>query len=235
MDTLQFARREAETRFNAGFRPGTLLRNDNVKLEKAEKMDWRGMGLSLAPADKSGFQVCASASPECIKHCIFSSGMGAEYLVLASGLHMVWMGRIWRTMWFFRDRVTFMDKLYRDIANNRDAAIRLNVFSDWQWERQSITVSPKRAEKYGTKAGSFRNLFEVFPEVQFYDYTKHHARMFRGRPSNYHLTFSLHENNQHQAIEVLRAGMNVAAVTNNMRGELFGYPDTLATHTPDSA
>jgi hypothetical protein len=224
MDTLQFARREAETRFNAGKRPGKLLANDNVKLLKAEKMDWRGMGLSLAPADKSGFQVCASASPECIKHCIFTAGMGAEHMSQKDGLHVVWMGRIWRTMWFFRDRATFMDKLYRDIANNRDAAIRLNVFSDWQWERQTITVSEKRAEKYGTAAGTFRNLFEVFPEVQFYDYTKHFARMFRDRPSNYHLTFSLHENNQHQAVEVLRAGMNVAAVTNKLSGDLFGYP-----------
>ncbi|WP_425426663.1 GP88 family protein [Antarctobacter heliothermus] len=36
---------------------------------------------------------------------------------------------------------------------------------------------------------------EIFPETTFYDYTKHHKRMFRERPQNYHLTFSLHEKN----------------------------------------
>jgi hypothetical protein len=85
-------------------------------------------------------------------------------------------------------------------------AIRLNVFSDWQWERQ------------------FPWLFETFPEVQFYDYTKHYRRMFRPRPANYHLTFSLHEANRHLAPSVLEAGMNVAVVTPDPRGSLFGRP-----------
>lgn len=224
MDKFSAARLDAEQRFARGWRPANLLGSENVKLRKAEKMNWRGMGLSLSPANISGYEVCASRSPECTKHCIFTSGRGDDRFVLRDGVQRAWMGRIFRTLWLMRDRTSFMDKLYREIALNRDAAIRLNVFSDWQWERQSLTISEKRAEKYGTEAGVFANVFDVFPEVQFYDYTKHQKRMFRGRPSNYHLTFSLHETNRAQALEVLNAGMNVAAVMTGSTGTLFGYP-----------
>jgi hypothetical protein len=99
----------------------------------------------------------------------------------------------------------------------------LNVFSDWMWERQSITITPELARKYGTRSGRFASVLELFPEVQFYDYTKHFSRMFRPRPSNYHLTFSLTENNASQAQKVLRAGMNIAAVVTQKEGTLFGH------------
>jgi hypothetical protein len=198
MEKYALARQEAEARFEAGWRPQKLLAAENVKLRKAEKFNWRGLGLSLAPADVSGHEVCASRSPNCTQHCIFSSGHGFR--------HQVQMGRIFRTIWFFRDRKGFMTKLLGEIQRNQDAAIRLNVFSDIQWERQ------------------FPEIMGDFPETQFYDYTKHFKRMFRGRPSNYHLTFSLHEKNEHQAREVLDAGMNVAAVTDQREGKLFGYP-----------
>jgi hypothetical protein len=194
--------REAMRRFDAGWRPARLLGTENVKLRKAGKI----LGLSLAPADVSGWEVCASRSPECTRHCLFTSGRGAAHFTRRDGSHPVWMGRIFRTIWFFRAREEFMDRLAHEIDRNRDAAVRLNVFSDWQWERQ------------------FPWLFETFPEVQFYDYTKHYRRMFRPRPANYHLTFSLHEANRHLAPSVLEAGMNVAVVTPDPRGTHFGHP-----------
>lgn len=198
MDKYHAARQEAEARFNAGWRPKQLLNAENVKLRKSEKFNWRGLGLSLAPADISGWEVCASRSPDCTKHCIFSSGKG--------GLPVVQWSRIFKNIWYFRDRKGFMEQLMTEIEQNQDAAIRLNVFSDIQWERQ------------------FPEIFSDFPKSQFYDYTKHFKRMFRARPENYHLTFSLHERNQEQAQVVLDAGMNVAAVTDQMGGTLFGYP-----------
>ena len=224
MDKFALARREAEERLRIGWRPAKLLGKENVKLRKAEKHNWRGMGLSLAPANISGFEVCASRSEICTDHCIFTSGRGDERFVMSDGVQRVWMGRIFRTLWFFRHREEFMNRLVREIANNRDAAIRLNVFSDWQWERQSFYLEQKVAHRYGMTAGNYRNLFELFPNVQFYDYTKHFARMFRARPENYHLTFSLTESNAEQARKVLAAGMNVAAVTTRATGTLFGYP-----------
>ena len=192
---------EATERFERGWRPANILGQDNVKLLKGHM---KTLGLSLAPADISGWEVCASRSPECTKHCLFTSGRGAGHFIRRDGTHPVWMGRIFRTIWLFRDRAGFMDRLMHEIQRNQDAVIRLNVFSDWQWERQQPQI------------------FEEFPNVQFYDYTKHFKRMFRKRPSNYHLTFSLHENNEGQARQVLDAGMNVAAVTG--ASSLFGYP-----------
>jgi hypothetical protein len=216
MDKMQIARYLAEAKYTTGWRPKRLLSRANTKLMKAE----RNIGLSLSPAVSSGFQVCASASPECIKHCINTSGLAAPHLY---GPH-IWVGRITKTLWFFRDRPAFMEKLFRDIALNQSSAIRLNVFSDWMWERQAFTVNSQLSERYGVKAGTYPSLIDAFPDTQFYDYTKHFKRMFRMRPQNYHLTFSLTENNQHEARQVLAAGMNVAAVTATKTGTLFGYP-----------
>jgi hypothetical protein len=206
MDTFENARREAEARWAAGWRPKSLLGSDNVKLQKASKKNWRGLGLSLAPADVSGFEVCASRSPECTKHCIFTSGRGAPHFTRKDGSNPIWMGRIFRTLWWFRARDEFKAQLHKEISRNQDAAIRLNVYSDIMWERQ------------------FPEIATDFPNTQFYDYTKHFNRMFRDRPDNYHLTFSLHENNQSQAKKVLQAGMNVAAITDEIGGSLFGFP-----------
>lgn len=71
---------EAQTRFEAGWRPKRLL-GDNTKLAKAEKLGYRNLGLSLAPANISGYEVCASRSPLCTKHCIFGSGKGIFHTV----------------------------------------------------------------------------------------------------------------------------------------------------------
>jgi hypothetical protein len=65
------------------------------------------------------------------------------------------------------------------------------------------------------------NLFQHFPETQFYDYTKSFQRMakFLGKhnefPSNYHLTFSRSENNDAKCQMVLAMGGNVAVVFRN--------------------
>jgi hypothetical protein len=54
------------------------------------------------------------------------------------------------------------------------------------------------------------NVFERFPGVQFYDYTKLANR--RGIPANYSLTFSLADGNEAAARVALANGLNVAAV-----------------------
>lgn len=205
MMTHHDAWHEAMRRFLAGWRPQRLLSSENVKLRRAATRQWRALGLSLAPARLSGWEVCASRFEQCTRHCLFSAGRGAPHLRRRDGAHSVWMGRIFRTIWFFKAREEFMARLVSEIDANRDAAIRLNMFSDWQWERQ------------------YSWLFEEFADVQFYDYTKHHRRMFRPRPANYHLTFSLHEGNHDEARQVLAAGMNVAAILPEPQGRLLGH------------
>lgn len=71
---------------------------------------------------------------------------------------------------------------------------------------------------------SGKTLMEIFPDTQYYDYTKNPSRMKQyirakdgrtgGWPKNYHLTFSLAEDNREIAKKILEAGGTVAAVFN---------------------
>ena len=78
-------------------------------------------------------------------------------------------------------------------------AIRLNGTADIPFE--NIPVN------------GFKNIFEMFPEVQFYDYTKNHKRFDNViLPENYYLTFSRSEENDKESLDILNRGYNVAYV-----------------------
>jgi hypothetical protein len=103
-----------------------------------------------------------------------------------------------------------MAQLVREIGNavklaNKKGMIpcfRLNLTSDLEWE----TIED----------GNGKTIFDHFPEVQLYDYTKSFLRMAKfingNFPSNYHLTFSRSEHNQKLVEMVLQMGGNVAIV-----------------------
>ena len=55
------------------------------------------------------------------------------------------------------------------------------------------------------------NVFECFPDVQFYDYTKVLGRKVSGIP-NYHLTFSAADGNDLDVKKAILQGLNVAVV-----------------------
>ena len=120
-----------------------------------------------------------------------------------------------RTQLFFDDRDTFMEYLEQDINKAvKQAArlgltpvFRLNGTSDISWE------------KYKLK-GSDRNVFEMFPDIQFYDYTKVLGRKVKGI-ANYHLTFSRAECNDADVQKALKLGMNVAAVYDQIPAGMF--------------
>jgi hypothetical protein len=165
--------------------------DSNAKLTKSDNANkgYLTVGLSLAPANESGYQVCSSSSPGCRQACLFTAGHGQ--------MNSVRKGRTAKTIALFEERDTFMDMLYRELVTARNRAnkqgkllaCRLNVLSDIMWEKV------------------FPNLFEDFKDVQFYDYTKHIRRAIlygmekegiwgKGNfPANYHLTFSRSEKN----------------------------------------
>jgi hypothetical protein len=86
-------------------------------------------------------------------------------------------------------------------------AVRLNATSDIRWEREGFTLG----------GVNYANMMQLFSDVVFYDYTKIANR--RNIPANYHLTFSLAENNDKQTAIALGNGMNIAVVFNTKRGK----------------
>ncbi len=53
-----------------------LLSYTNAKANKSIDFGWLNFMLYLAPNDLSGYNVCPSASPECIEVCLNHSGYG---------------------------------------------------------------------------------------------------------------------------------------------------------------
>lgn len=160
--------------------------------------------LYLAPHNLSGFQVCPKASPECKAACLYTAGRGVYNSVQKS--------RLAKTVWFFTERDTFMETIVKNIKsliakakkNKMQPAIRLNGTSDIAWEKIACKVDGK----------VYASVMEAFPDVQFYDYSKVIGRNKAVRLPNYHLTFSLSEENDSDARKALAQGYNVAVVMN---------------------
>ena len=177
------------------FTNGNPKTDKNLKIESLKKY-WIKR-LNLAPASISGFNTCASASKGCKEACLHEAGNPVF-------MPQKTLGRVNRTQLYFKDRAKFLSMITREIRNHEincnkhglKPVVRLNTTSDIMWENHKI--------------------FELFPNVQFYDYTKHFKRMLKylksDMPKNYHLTFSRNEVNGFQATQVLKAGGNVAVV-----------------------
>lgn len=181
-----------------------LTLDGNAKTVKGKKRGYVTGILYLAPSTLSGRNVCPHSSEGCRAACLYSAGRGAYQNVKNA--------RLRKTNLFFSDRESFMAQLVVDIEtfhrrakkNGFEFVVRLNGTSDIPWE--NVKVGDK-------------NLMELFPAVQFYDYTKNLTRMLtflHGKlPSNYHLTFSRSESNGMQVDTVLKNGGNVAVVFAN--------------------
>ena len=173
--------------------------DNNYKTIKGQKYGYKTAILYLAPSINSGFNVCPQASEGCKSACLYTSGHGR--------FDNVKQGRINKTRWYIQERESFLIQLKREITNhvnnckkkNFIPCIRLNGTSDISWENMGI--------------------LQEFPQVQFYDYTKVFKRMkmyCNGQlPSNYHLTYSLNEDNKELAFEVLKMKGNISAVFRN--------------------
>jgi hypothetical protein len=135
----------------------------------------------------------------------------------AQGTNVIQEARKRKTRWFFENREAFMAALVSDIRRAIQKAerlgltpvFRLNATSDLAWEKW--------------EAENGLNVFELFPDIQFYDYTKVLGRRV-AQYSNYHLTFSAAENNQQDVQKAIRAGLNVAVVFDQLPTEYLGLP-----------
>jgi len=193
--------------------PTNLLSTRNAKTVKGEKLGITTYIMYLAPHKDNvkGVNLCAKATEGCISACLFGSG-SARFLSVQKGKRN-------KSNYFVSNRDAFMNQLVNEITKiverhnsivgdellNKNGtvirykkfAIRLNGTSDIPFE--NIKIQGK-------------NIFELFPDVQFYDYTKLYNRYNKVIPNNYHLTFSRSENNYTESLDLLNRGYNVAMV-----------------------
>lgn len=177
--------------------------NADAKTVKGVKVGVLTGILYLAPSDESGvMNTCKNASKGCRAACLFTAGRGAFSNVKAA--------RIAKTVRFVKDQTQFMLDLVDDIAalikkatkENLVPAVRLNGTSDIRWE--DVLLNGK-------------NVMQIFPNVQFYDYTKDPSVLVtifdsKQLPANLHLTFSKSESNDSAIVRAVNMGMNVAVV-----------------------
>lgn len=171
----------------------------DAKTTKGESLGFLTGILYLAPATTTKWNTCSMAKiAQCDKACLYTAGRGA--------MNSVQKARIRKTEWFFEDRQSFMQQLVVDIDKlffkakrmGLTPLVRLNGTSDIRWE--SIPIN------------GYKNIFEAFPDVQFYDYTKDANR--RDLPANYDLTFSYSgvEGFQPFVAKALKKQMRIAVV-----------------------
>jgi len=170
-----------------------LLTSFSTKLDKSQNQDWLNAVMYLDPSYNQS--VCKGKSKGCYSSCLVNSGrMGMTIAVNA---------RNKRTERYFKQRDLFMIQLRGEIASKlaqaekqgKKLAIRLNGTSDLDWSE----------------------IYETFPQVQFYEYTKRPDLAKKlNRLDNVDVTFSKHENHSSKAVKkVLDSGINVAVVFNN--------------------
>lgn len=180
----------------------------NPKTRKSDRIqdDYYTAILYLYPDN----QLCPLAKyAGCMDSCLVTSGMAGVFKNINEA-------RQRKTDLFRQDRGTFMFQLCQDIdtfvqfclKEGRLPAVRLNGTSDIQWELYPI--------------GEYRNIFEKYPGVQFYDYTK-----LPHRPltiDNYHLTFSYSGEVDYQPFidRALSREMNMAVVFDEVPKEYKG-------------
>jgi hypothetical protein len=181
-----------------------LLSTGNPKVLKGQKQGYNTYILHLSPADVSGFgNTCPKATVGCKSACLNTAGRGGMFKK-GETTNVIQKARIRKTGLFFTDRNQFMLDLFDDIRKAIKQSeklglipvFRLNGTSDISWEKYTLNG---------------QTVFEAFPNVQFYDYTKILGRKVSHIP-NYHLTFSAADGNDADVLSAIAQGYNVATV-----------------------
>lgn len=190
---------------------GDLITTDNAKTLKGLKEGYSTGICYMAPADNYWLmaeQMLGIKFPQrvnlcgnceiagCKNPCLFTAGRGKFASVM--------IGRMRRTDMYVRYAEEFKARLVIEIArfikrcekHGVTPVIRLNGTSDIRWERLKVTIDEsvvayiKRYYKMDVVAGEYENIMSIFPNIQFYDYTKLADRLTKKMPANYDLTFS---------------------------------------------
>jgi hypothetical protein len=200
-----------------------LLSTANPKIQKGTKLGYLSFILHLAPADLSGHNTCPKATAGCKSACLNTAGRGGMFK-RGESTNAIQKARIRKTKYFYEDRVSFFNDLTQDITKGIAMAkklglkpvFRLNGTSDLSWEKYEVP-------------NTGLNIFQIFPEVQFYDYTKVLGR--KAAYDNYFLIFSQADGNEADVNKAIAQGMNVATVFDEVPAEYKGRPVINADET----
>ena len=174
----------------------------SVKIAKNNKKGVDTYILYLAPAHKSGYNVCPKATVECINACLDESGHNK----IDTKHNRINKSRIAKTKLFFEDRGFFMGWLVAELTAHKakaekkgfDFSVRMNGTSD---------LSLLQFKHKG------KSILELFPDTQFYEYTKVLNRInLLDRYKNLDLTFSYSGKNWLECEAALSKGVRVAMV-----------------------
>lgn len=188
-------------------RKAVLSTNADSKTIKGTKLGYLTGILYLAPVNIAdpNKNICPNAeSAGCDKACLYSAGRGA--------FNNVQTARINKTLRFHNDKENFLLDLHWSIRGvvakaareGLQPTIRLNGTSDIDWAKERVSVN----------GGPLMNMFEHYPNITFYDYTKLPRK---SDYSNYHLTFSYSSVKSYSKSvnKAKRLGMNMAVVFND--------------------
>jgi hypothetical protein len=140
------------------------------------------------------YVICpASKVAQCDQACLVSAGRGI--------FNSVKKARNNKTDLYQNNRQLFFSALIHEIGKLRikhgeSLVVRLNGTSDIQYENITIHHNGIR----------YRNIFDLFSDIQFYDYTKMMKRVTKELPSNYDLTLSYSGANRNYANNVMSYG-----------------------------
>lgn len=208
-----------------------LLTFNNPKILKGEKINdtYISAIMHLRPIST---RICPYQDiAGCKTACLNTAGRGG---IFKKGEHSnrIQDARQRRTEMFLTDNKLFMKILIDEIRRfcnycykkNKEPAIRLNGTSDIQWENIYIgdkeqytldlndmsNIEVFNKKEYGLDC---KNIFELFPDVQFYDYTKIPTRKV-SKINNYHLTWSYSEASDKYSKWYDKIAYNIAVVFN---------------------
>jgi hypothetical protein len=196
-----------------------LLSVGNPKTLKGMKEGYNTYILHLAPASLSGYNTCPKATEGCKTACLNTAGRGGMFKK-GESTNVIQKARIRKTKMFYENRNEFFNLLVKDITlaikqSEKKGLIpvfRLNGTSDISFEKYGFTIA------YDGYTIDYANIFERFPNVQFYDYTKVLGRKVTNI-KNYSLTFSAADGNDNDVMKAIAQGYNIATV--------FGIKKTL--------
>ena len=188
-----------------------LLSQGSTKIEKSNKLsdEWFSRIVYLAPDDLADGKrtLCPFAKKAgCSEACLNTAGHGK--------FSNVQQARIRKSLLFLNDQQEFMRQLVEDSNKflkecdrlGKKPALRLNGTSDIQWEH--------------IKVDGHENIFAMFPQIQFYDYTKIPTRKV-GHIPNYHLTWSYTEADSKYSALIKNVSNNIAVVFREALPEVF--------------